>query len=109
MPQIWKEIRCHVVNSGEFCRGDENFVIFSPGLGLVHLRKLPHTRFLESTGRSLKMHVPKTLLPQMDFEWVIPDVWNAFERNLNRAYHILYSMLVAYENLLIAFDLIHAP
>jgi hydrogenase large subunit len=33
-------------------------------------------------------------------------VWNAFERNRNRAYHILYSMLVAYENLLIAFDLV---
>jgi hydrogenase large subunit len=68
-------------------------------------RKLPHTRFLESTGTSLKMHVPKTLLPEMDFEWKIPDVWNAFERNRNRAYHILYSMLVGYENLLIAYDL----
>src|ERR671922_1108740 len=68
-------------------------------------RKLPHTKFLESTGTSLKMHVPKTLLPEMDFEWVIPDSWNAFERNRNRAYHILYSMLVAYENLLLAFDL----
>jgi hydrogenase large subunit len=68
-------------------------------------RKLPHTKFLESTGTSLRMHVPKTLLPQMDFEWVIPEVWNAFERNRNRAYHILYSMLVAYENLLLAFDL----
>jgi hydrogenase large subunit len=69
-------------------------------------RKLPHTRFLQSTGTSLKMHAPKTLLPPMDFEWVIPDRWNAFERNRNRAYHIVYSMLVAYENLLIAFDLI---
>lgn len=69
-------------------------------------RKLPHTRFLESTGTSLKMAVPKTLLPAMDLEWTIPEVWNAFERNRNRAYHILYAMLVAYENLLIAFDLI---
>ncbi|HET8632117.1 MAG TPA: nickel-dependent hydrogenase large subunit [Thermomicrobiales bacterium] len=69
-------------------------------------RKLPHTRFLESTGTSLKMAVPKTLLPAMDLEWQIPEVWNAFERNRNRAYHILYAMLVAYENLLIAFDLI---
>jgi hydrogenase large subunit len=67
--------------------------------------KLPHSRFLKSTGTSLQMHVPKTLLPEMDFEWTIPDVWNAFERNRNRAYHILYSMLVAYENLLIAYDL----
>src|SRR5919198_2895721 len=48
-------------------------------------RKLPRSRFLESTGTSVKMHVPKTLLPEMDFEWKIPDVWNAFERNRNRA------------------------
>lgn len=69
-------------------------------------RKLPHTRFMEATGTSLKLHVPKTLLPAMELEWKIPEVWNAFERNRNRAYHILYSMLVAYENLLIAFDLL---
>jgi hydrogenase large subunit len=68
-------------------------------------QKLPHTRFLEATGTSLKMHVPKSLLPAMELEWKIPEAWNAFERNRNRAYHILYSMLVAYENLLIAFDL----
>jgi hydrogenase large subunit len=69
-------------------------------------QKLPHTRFLESTGKSLKMHVPKTIIPAMELEWEIPEVWNAFERNRSRAYHILYSMLVAYENLLICFDLI---
>jgi hydrogenase large subunit len=68
-------------------------------------QKLPHTRFMESTGESLKLHAPKTLLPAMEFEWRIPDAWNAFERNRSRAYHILYSMLVAYENLLIGFDL----
>jgi len=67
--------------------------------------KLPHTRFMQATGTSLKMQVPKSLLPAMDFEWKIPEVWNAFERNRNRAYHILYSMLVAFENLLIAMDL----
>jgi hydrogenase large subunit len=42
----------------------------------------------------------------MELEWKIPEDWNAFERNRNRAYHILYSMLVAYENLLIAYDLL---
>jgi hydrogenase large subunit len=68
--------------------------------------KLPHTQFLGATGSSLKMHVPKTLLPAMEMEWKIPEVWNAFERNRNRAYHILYSMLVAYENLQICNDLI---
>src|SRR5919108_3416141 len=69
-------------------------------------QKLPHTRFMRSTGTSLWMDLPKTLLPAMQLEWKIPETWNAFERNRNRAYHILYSMLVAYENLLIAFDLI---
>lgn len=69
-------------------------------------QKLPHNKFLESTGRSLRMHVPKTLLPAMDLEWEIPDVWNAFERNRNRAYHIVYAMLVAYENILLAMELL---
>ena len=69
-------------------------------------QKLPHTRFIRSTGTSVDMDVPKTLLPAMEMQWQIPEVWNAFERNRNRAYHILYSMLVAYENLLICFDLI---
>ncbi|MBA3725017.1 MAG: nickel-dependent hydrogenase large subunit [Armatimonadetes bacterium] len=68
--------------------------------------KLPHVRFAESTGTSLEMAVPKTLLPAMDLEWKIPDVWNAFERNRSRAYHILYSMIVAFDNLQIAFDLL---
>ncbi len=68
-------------------------------------KKLPHTRFMQSTGTSLKMDVPRTILPAMEMEWKIPEVWNAFERNRNRAYHILYSMLVAFENLMIAFDL----
>jgi hydrogenase large subunit len=68
-------------------------------------QKLPHTRFLQATGTSLKLDVPQTVLPAMELEWKIPEVWNAFERNRNRAYHILYSMLVAYENLLICFDL----
>jgi hydrogenase large subunit len=66
--------------------------------------KMPHTRFMEATGTSLKMNVPKTVLPAMEIEWKIPEDWNAFERNRNRAYHILYSMLVAYENLLICFE-----
>jgi hydrogenase large subunit len=67
--------------------------------------KLPHTRFLEATGHSLKMHVPQTALPAMELEWKIPETWNGFERNLARAYHTVYSLLVGYENVLIAFDL----
>ncbi|MBA4158315.1 MAG: nickel-dependent hydrogenase large subunit, partial [Gemmatimonadetes bacterium] len=39
--------------------------------------KLPHTRFVEATGHSMKLHAPKTLLPAMEFEWEIPTEWNA--------------------------------
>ena len=53
-----------------------------------------------------KLRIPHGFRPESEVEWKIPEVWNAFERNRNRAYHILYSMLVAYENLLIAFDLV---
>jgi hydrogenase large subunit len=59
-------------------------------------RKMPENEFLESTGHSLIMHVPKTMLPEMDFEWKIPDEWNAFERNRARAYCMAYNLMVAF-------------
>jgi hydrogenase large subunit len=65
-----------------------------------------HTKYIDATGYSIKMHSPKTVLPAMELEWKIPEVWNAFERNRNRAYHIVYCQLVALENLMLAFDLI---
>jgi hydrogenase large subunit len=68
-------------------------------------QKLPKSRFIESTGYSMKLHVPKGVLPAMEVEWRIPEKWNAFERNRNRAYHIVYSMMVAYENLLLTGEL----
>jgi len=68
--------------------------------------KTPHNRFIEATGTSVKIDVPQTAaLPAMEFEWKIPETWNAFERNRARAYHIVYSLMVAYENVQIAFDL----
>ncbi len=69
-------------------------------------RVLPHTRFLEATGTSLRMHVPESTLPAMDIEWKIPEVWNAFERNRGRAFHIAYTTVVAFENWLIGLDLL---
>ncbi len=67
---------------------------------------MPHNRFLEATGTSIKMDVPQTAsLPAMELEWKIPETWNAFERNRARAYHVLYSLLVGYENVQMAFDL----
>jgi hypothetical protein len=44
--------------------------------------KMPHNRFIESTGTSVKIDTPQTAaLPAIEFEWKIPEIWNAFERN----------------------------
>ena len=67
--------------------------------------KLPNRGFLEPTGRSLRFGMPQASLPQAELEWRIPEVWNAFERNRARAYALVHATLVAYENVLIAFDL----
>jgi len=65
----------------------------------------PHTRFVQATGRSLRMEVPQASLPAGVAEWIAPDVWNAFERNRARAYSLVHSTLVAYESVVIGLDL----
>jgi hydrogenase large subunit len=67
--------------------------------------KLPHRGFLEPTGRSLRFGLPATAAPKVELEWHVPETWNAFERNRARAYSLVHATLVAYENLLIGFDL----
>jgi hydrogenase large subunit len=67
---------------------------------------LPHTRFIQPTGTSLRMHVPESTLPAMELEWKIPDVWNAFERNRGRAYHLVMTTVVALDNWLVCMDLL---
>ncbi len=69
-------------------------------------KKMPHTRFIEGTGHSVKMHVPESTLPDMDLEWKIPQVWNTFERNRGRAYHLVLTTCVAFDNWLIGLDLL---
>jgi len=64
-----------------------------------------HLNYFEPTGNGLKFNVPGAALPAAELEWKIPEVWGAFERNRGRAYCILYSALIAYENLLIGLDL----
>ncbi len=69
----------------------------------------PHFRkssFIESTGHSLKIHLPKAELPNTEIEWKVPETWGAFERNRARAYCILYTAAIAYENLQLAYDLL---
>lgn len=63
-------------------------------------RKLPHNEFIEATGHSLKLRVPKVELPEMELEWHVPEVWNAFERNRARAYHVAFTAMVSFNVLL---------
>jgi hydrogenase large subunit len=65
-----------------------------------------HQTFIEPTGRSLKLDVPHGALPAAQIEWQIPEAWGAFERNRARAHAIVYTALIAYENLLLGLDLL---
>ncbi|MDP9471927.1 MAG: nickel-dependent hydrogenase large subunit, partial [Chloroflexota bacterium] len=67
---------------------------------------MPHRRFLEPTGTSLKIHVPESTLPAMELEWKIPTIWNAFERNRGRAYHLALTTVVAFDNWMLGLDLL---
>ena len=64
-----------------------------------------HLNYFEPTGDGLKFNVPGSARPAAEHEWKVPEVWGAFERNRARAYCILYSALIAYENLLLGLDL----
>jgi hydrogenase large subunit len=67
-------------------------------------RLLPENPFIESTGTSLKIRVPKGALPEMELEWKIPPVWNAFERNRARAYCTGFTAMIAMNNWLAAME-----
>ncbi|MDQ3211983.1 MAG: nickel-dependent hydrogenase large subunit [Acidobacteriota bacterium] len=67
-------------------------------------QKLPANPFIESTGHSLKVRVPKGALPEVELEWHVPDVWNAFERNRARAHCVGFTAMVAMNNWLAAMD-----
>lgn len=69
-------------------------------------QKLPHRRFLEPTGRSLKILVPRAAMPESEIEWHVPAHWNAFERNRGRAYCIPYTAMVAMDNWMKAMELL---
>ncbi len=61
-------------------------------------QKRPHSDFIEATGHSLKLRLPKAVTPALELEWHVPQEWNALERNRARAYAVAYSALVAMEN-----------
>ncbi len=84
-----------VVEAGAYVR------LFTTALA----RKLPANDFIEATGTSLRMLVPKGETPEVEVEWRVPERINAFERNRGRAYHYLFSQLVALNSLLQGYDL----
>ena len=67
--------------------------------------KVVSRRFVEPTGHSMILHVPKHNMPAATMEWHIPKDWNAFERNRARAFCIPYSAMVALDNWYMAMDL----
>ncbi len=68
--------------------------------------KVPHRSFIEPTGHSLRLAIPQGALPATEIEWRIPERWGALERNRAQAYALAFSALVAYENQVIALDLL---
>ncbi len=68
-------------------------------------KKLPANPFIESTGTSLRMNMPKGALPEMVLEWKVPKECNAIERNRARAFAQAYTGLVCLNNLLAGYDL----
>jgi len=68
-------------------------------------QKMPASDFLSATGTSMRMLVPKGEFGEREVEWHAPERWNALERNRGRAYHYLFSQLVALESLLEAYKL----
>jgi hydrogenase large subunit len=68
-------------------------------------QKIPRNDFIEATGHALKLRVPKGELPEMELQWHVPEVWNAFERNRGRAYSVAYTALVAFNTLRKGYEL----
>jgi hydrogenase large subunit len=57
-------------------------------------------------GRGLEISLPKGQRPATVLRWMIPERPNALERNRARAYQVAYAVMVAYADLLKAFDYI---
>jgi hydrogenase large subunit len=68
-------------------------------------KKIPANPFIEPTGTSMRMTVPKGALPEMVLEWQVPKGCNAIERNRARAFAQVYTALVCLNNLLAGYEL----
>jgi hydrogenase large subunit len=63
-------------------------------------------RFIHPTGQSLQIELPKAHMEAGPIEWHVPEQWGAFERDRARAYCILYTAAIAWDNLMLARDLL---
>ncbi len=73
------------------------------------LSGLVKTDYIDSTGKSVKIRLPKTALkPEVEFEWKIPKWSNAIERDRARTYFQAYAAAAAYHFLEQAFKEIYA-
>jgi hydrogenase large subunit len=68
-------------------------------------QKMPSSQLMSATGSSMRFVIPKGESGEREVEWHEPVRWNAFERNRGRAYHYLFSQLVALESLFEAYKL----
>jgi hydrogenase large subunit len=58
---------------------------------------LVRNEFIEATGHSVKIRLPKTALkPAIEFEWHVPQWSNAIERDRARTYFQAYACAIAY-------------
>jgi len=62
--------------------------------------------FIRPARRSLEIYLPKGQRPATILRWQIPEKPNTLERNRARAYQVAYAAMVAYADLLKAFDYI---
>jgi hydrogenase large subunit len=69
-------------------------------------QKIRPNPFIEATGTSLRFKLPRSALPEVELEWKIPEVWNAFERNRARAYAVAFNSLVAMNDWFKGLDLL---
>jgi hydrogenase large subunit len=62
------------------------------------LAGLVHTSYVDATGSGVRIWLPKSdKLPEMTFDWKIPQWSNAIERDRARAYFVAYSAAMALE------------
>ena len=67
-------------------------------------RQMPANPFIDATGHSLRMTLPRHELPEMELEWKIPQRLNALERNRGRAYGMAFTASIGMINLMKAFE-----